>query len=160
MCYELWTPFVFMCVMATKRSICVYHCDVWGSSNFSYLKKAIIIWGGGLNQIVLCFTKVEGLHFMWEMCLPIFMHLSVCKKAYWPTLVASALKHAILFQREHKAMDGGRENARQRADSSLCLGAVCGTRPSAHSLSQQWFHYCSVATRTCSAWPLLFLSSV
>lgn len=159
--------------MTAKRSICVYNCSVWGSSNLSYLEKYIT--GGGHGHRVHIFKNTS----IALCCISAFLHLILGKKflfckvqpvlihplfatmpiePYWQHLLLTNIE--IITERAYR--DGWKERRWQTECwfpplSASCLwdGAICTFIITAMIP----LLFC-VATRTCSVWPLLFLSAV
>lgn len=133
-----------MCVhiMSGNRGIGVYNYSLWASSNLSYLEKYIKRRrpkGCTLHRLKA--TLKSDFSKAGLLCQFSAVFVSKLMEAYCSICSIKTYKD---YYRKSIEMDRKREADRQKANSLRCLWAVCETRPSAHSLSQPWFHYCAV----------------
>ena len=108
-------------------------------------------WGGGVGG--WCFYP------LYEMAWSANFLMLLCSKAYTGSICFWQETPSSLFWRRME-MDGTTQDESENADFLSCLHAVFAKTPSAHSLSQPWFHYCIVCSNEDlhSARPLLCLS--
>lgn len=154
--------------MTAKRSICVYNCSVWGSSNLSYLEKyinSVRAWAQGsyiqthLNWTLSAFQICKGIQVWYEIVWFASVDASTpCNKAYRALLTASAPDKYTEIITEGAYRDGWKMteywfpplSVSCLWDQAICTFIITAMIP---------LLFC-VATRTCSVWPLLFLSAV